>query len=258
MVSLGVDRAAVPGALDRGGGDPAADVRIAHAPAIGRGGLSVAARAVGDEPVQRLRDRPATRRRERAAPQPAARRDRDRAAADRAVRDGLRGGRRVATTSRCAMRRSTNRRFGPTSGDGSPPLCDGTLVAGSSARLTMHLDATIDLRPFGTVELNGRRVGDDFRWLAYVPRAASSASTDRPGWGPRRGCRRPGPTGSRSTRRRSARIRSTSRRSQVALTPGYRATAEDHGIEVIEGARARRCRIAVDGITFAEAFPQIE
>ena len=43
----------------------------------------------------------------------------------------------------------------------------------------------------------------------------------------------------------------------VALVPGYRATAEDHGIEVIEGARARRCRIAVDGPTFRAAFPQV-
>ena len=28
-------------------------------------------------------------------------------------------------------------------------------------------------------------------------------------------------------------------------------------MEVIEGARARRCRIAIDGTTFREAFPQV-
>jgi hypothetical protein len=44
---------------------------------------------------------------------------------------------------------------------------------------------------------------------------------------------------------------------EVALAPGYRSTAEDHGIEVIEGARARHCRLAVDGPTFLAAFPQI-
>ena len=43
----------------------------------------------------------------------------------------------------------------------------------------------------------------------------------------------------------------------AALTQGYRATAEDRGIEVIEGAPARRCRIAVDGTTFEAAFPQM-
>jgi hypothetical protein len=43
---------------------------------------------------------------------------------------------------------------------------------------------------------------------------------------------------------------------EVALTPGFRATAEDRGVEVIERAPARRCRIAVDGDAFLEAFPQ--
>ena len=33
----------------------------------------------------------------------------------------------------------------------------------------------------------------------------------------------------------------------IALTAGYRATAENRGIESIVGARARHCRIAVDG-----------
>ena len=43
---------------------------------------------------------------------------------------------------------------------------------------------------------------------------------------------------------------------RTALSAGYRATAEDRGLETIEGARARRCRVAVDGLTFAQAFPQ--
>jgi hypothetical protein len=43
----------------------------------------------------------------------------------------------------------------------------------------------------------------------------------------------------------------------VALNGDYRATAEDRGVEVIEGARARRCRVAVDGEIFESAFPQV-
>jgi hypothetical protein len=43
----------------------------------------------------------------------------------------------------------------------------------------------------------------------------------------------------------------------VALTPELRATAEDRGVEVIEGARARRCRVAVDGLIFEDAFPEV-
>ena len=37
-----------------------------------------------------------------------------------------------------------------------------------------------------------------------------------------------------------------------------RATAEDHGLEYVEGARARHCRAAIDGSTFAVSFPQVK
>ena len=43
----------------------------------------------------------------------------------------------------------------------------------------------------------------------------------------------------------------------AALSPGNRATAEDHGIEYVEGARARHCRVAIDGATFGASFPQV-
>jgi hypothetical protein len=43
----------------------------------------------------------------------------------------------------------------------------------------------------------------------------------------------------------------------VALTPANRATAEDRGVEVLEGAHARRCRVLVDGSTFEAAFPEV-
>ena len=120
----------------------------------------------------------------------------------------------------------------------------------------MHLDATVDLRPIGSVDLTGLRVGDDFRWLAYV---AADRQLGQYGVGADRrlapGTSRPGTTGSAPTRRRPPVDRSTCRRSRSPCRPAYRATAEDRGIEVIEGARARRCRIAVDGATFAAAFP---
>ncbi len=148
-------------------------------------------------------------------------------------------------------------RFGPTGGDGEPPLCDGPLTAGPSARLEMHLDATVDLRPFGSVDLAGRRVANDFRWIAYVAssrqlgqygsaRVADAAWMTAPGTGWRAVVPIRVDTDTLDLRALA-----------MALTDGYRATAEDHGIEVIEGARARRCRIAVDGRTFADAFPQI-
>ena len=59
------------------------------------------------------------------------------------------------------------------------------------------------------------------------------------------GARRPwataGARGGRSPRRVDLQVLPT------ALDRGNRATAEDRGVEVIEGARARHCRVAVDG-----------
>ena len=62
-----------------------------------------------------------------------------------------------------------------------------------------------------------------------------------------------------ATRTRRTRRQYTLDRTLVdtVLSPGFRATAEDRGVEVIEGARARRCRVAVDGDTFVSAVPQV-
>ncbi len=43
----------------------------------------------------------------------------------------------------------------------------------------------------------------------------------------------------------------------TVLSEPYLVTAEDRGEEVIEGARARRCRVSIDGAAFAETFPQV-
>lgn len=41
------------------------------------------------------------------------------------------------------------------------------------------------------------------------------------------------------------------------LAAGERIAAEDRGVSVVEGARARHCRVAIDGPTFADAFPEV-
>ena len=148
-------------------------------------------------------------------------------------------------------------RFGPTIGDVQPPMCDAPLAAGSTARLALHLDATVDLRPLGATDLTGVRVHDDFRWLAYVASSRQlgqygSARVGDDAWTtvPGSGWAAVPPT---TVADDAVDIQAL----EAALTPGYRATAEDHGVEVIEGARARRCRIAIDGTTFRQAFPQV-
>jgi hypothetical protein len=147
-------------------------------------------------------------------------------------------------------------RFGPTSPDADPSLCTDPLTVGPAAELSLTLRGEIDLRPIGSVELTGRRAGDDYRWLAYVAgdrqlATRGRARVDGTDWAYEqdRGWHRPAdPDADRYAVDRTV--------ADIVLTEGFRATAEDRGIEVIEGARARRCRVAVDGDTFVEAFPQ--
>ena len=149
-------------------------------------------------------------------------------------------------------------RFGPTTGSEQPPRCDADLAAGASARLNLHMTATVDLRPLGSVELTGVRVGRDLRWLGY---AATSRQLGQFGAARIGGQAWTISPGTRWDRVEPASVDADTVDLQAlgaALTPELRATAEDRGVEVIEGARARRCRVAVDGLIFRDAFPQIE
>jgi hypothetical protein len=152
---------------------------------------------------------------------------------------------------------TTASRFGPTSDSAQPPLCTSTLAIGPSARVSLTLTETVDLRSRGSVELDGVRSGSAFRWQAYVATNRElglygAALTADGGW-----LRTPS-TDWRGVPATDVIDDSLDARAlAVALNGDYRATAEDRGVEVIEGARARRCRVAVDGEIFESAFPQV-
>jgi hypothetical protein len=164
----------------------------------------------------------------------------------------------VAVANDIALRDATPSvsRFGPTSGAAQPPHCDAPLASGRSATLRLHVSGAVDLRPIGSVELTGIRTGSDFRWLAYVATSRELGQHGAARSGGRAWILAPGtrwqPVDAGSVEPETVDVRAL----EIALTEGYRATAEDRGVEVIEGARARRCRVAVDGLTFANAFPQ--
>jgi hypothetical protein len=156
-------------------------------------------------------------------------------------------------------RPSVSSRFGPTDlGPGiEPPACNGRLVAGLTSRLTARFVGSIDGRQTGTVELTGIRAGSDFRWLAYVATNRRLGQFGRAlrgdvAWDrtPERGWERTELTSIEDSTLDLQAVR-------LALTQGARATAEDHGIEVIERAPARRCRVSVDGRTFRATFPPV-
>jgi len=148
-------------------------------------------------------------------------------------------------------------RFGPTDPEREPPQCDEALTAGSSSRLGARLVGRIDGRPTGSVDLSGNRDATDFRWLAYVATVRELGQYGGAVRGDRAWRRTPGDGWQPA---RFEELKGDSLDLQVVrtvLAQRNRATAEDRGIEVIEGAHARRCRVAVDGPTFRAAFPQI-
>ncbi len=146
-------------------------------------------------------------------------------------------------------------RFGPT-GQGDPPACDGAITAGPDARLTLRVDADADGRPTGAVDLAGARTGTDLRWTASVAGdrdvgTYGAARIGESGWA--RGPREPWTDVPPATLdAATVDVNAVT----VALPPEIRTVAEDVGLEFVEGARARHCRVAVDGTTLLAAFPQ--
>jgi hypothetical protein len=156
-------------------------------------------------------------------------------------------------------RPATSSRFGPT-GVGTeaiPPPCDAKLVAGTTSRLSARFTGTIDGRPMGTVDLSGVRRGLEFRWLAYVATNRQLGQFGQARVGQTAWARTPDRGWQSATIDSVGQSTLDLQATQVALTYGTRATAEDRGIEVIEGARARRCRVSVDGPAFRTTFPQV-
>ena len=148
-------------------------------------------------------------------------------------------------------------RFGPTDLAVDPPPCDGGLAMGPAARLAVRLTGDVDGRALGSVDQAGLRDGREFRWLAFVAtdreigQYGAAATNDR-AWS-----RSPDRGWESTSQDAVADATLDLQAAEIALTAGFRATAEDYGIEVIEGAPARRCRIAVDGETFRAAFPAV-
>jgi hypothetical protein len=148
-------------------------------------------------------------------------------------------------------------RYGPTDPDLVPPLCDEALAAGATASLTLDLGGSLDGRSLGIARLRGVRSGPDFRWLADVTTTRDIGLHGAAALGNRAWTRQ---TSTRWSPVPQAIVEGESidlALVTAAFAPGTRAPAEDLGLVYVEGARARRCRIAVDGTVFRDAFPQV-
>lgn len=163
----------------------------------------------------------------------------------------------VADDAALRDRPVTSSRFGPTATDLEPPRCDAPLAAGRNALVSIDVTAAVDTHPLGSVQLTGVRNGTDFRWNAEVATERllglyGAARKAGAAWAlePRRQWRPVGLASADGLDLDAQVVR-------VALGPTQRVAAEDRGLETIEGARSRHCRIAIDGPTFAAAFPAI-
>jgi hypothetical protein len=120
----------------------------------------------------------------------------------------------------------------------------------------MHLDGTMDNRSLGSVDVSGERSTSDVRWLAYVATNRALGLYGQATVGDRSWFRPIGGAWEGTTPNAVAGDDLDRAAFRIALSPEARATAESRGVGLIEGARARQCRIAIDGPTFLAAFPQ--
>jgi hypothetical protein len=147
--------------------------------------------------------------------------------------------------------------FGPTDPNRQPPGCSEPIYAGTTALLTVQMTASVDDRPVGQIQISGERSGTNLRWTAdvatdrnlgrfAVARVGDQAWLQSPGggWTPVRPDQ-------------VARDELDNLVVAAALTSDLRTTAENRGLEFIDGARARHCRIEVDGANFVAAFPEV-
>ena len=148
-------------------------------------------------------------------------------------------------------------RFGPTDPNEEPPLCDEALMAGATSQVDADLTLDVDGRRVGSLSVAGSRSGEDVQWVGYV---ASEGALGRVGLvrlGDQAWSLAPGSTWVPTPVEGATGGDLDRSIVDTALTPAARAVAELHGIDVIEGARARHCRVIVTGDTFRRMAPEV-
>ena len=148
-------------------------------------------------------------------------------------------------------------RFGPTDPNLTPPPCNKTLVTARSGRYQFDLSANVDNRAVGTVSLSGSRSGADVNWTAQVVRSDLYGQYGAIRIGAAAWTMTPGGTWTMVSPEAIDGQMLDLTMIAGALSAANRATAEDRGLEYVEGARTRHCRVAVDGPTFMLSFPQV-
>lgn len=165
--------------------------------------------------------------------------------------------------------------WGPVDPAVTPPTCDGRLSEGPQALVSETASATAGTTRVGDVALEGARSGDDERWTARLTLSGTTTDlayvrvggrvwsrTGDDAWRPAAATSASPPataSGAPSTPGRTALPVATATTLDgailgTALAPDQRVAAEDAGIELVGGARARHCRTTVTGSLALAAF----
>ena len=147
-------------------------------------------------------------------------------------------------------------RFGPTDPKQELPPCDGALIAGPTATVTLLMDASVDGRQTGQVRINGSRNDADVRWTGYSATSVYLGQVGLARIGLQAWSLAPATGWFVTTYDHAVGADLDRQLVTGALGVPDLAVAEDRGIEFIEGARARHCRVPFDGATLELALPE--
>ncbi len=164
----------------------------------------------------------------------------------------------VANELALGDRPAISSRFGPTEATTDLPECGGPLAAGATARVELRMDASVDDQRTGQVSIAGVRDGADVRWTGFAAARANLGQHGVARIGDRAWVRLPRVPWTSVPPETVAGQDLDRQLVAVALTPENRTAAEDRGLAFIEGARARHCRITIEGGTLRAAMPSID
>jgi hypothetical protein len=149
-------------------------------------------------------------------------------------------------------------RFGPTDPELEPRTCTDPVGVGTTARLQLRMDGSIDTRYTGQVVLEGIRNDADVAWTGFAATRLTLGQQGLVRIGERVWALSPGRPWTTAEAERGTGYDTDRQVAAVALGLAEANAPEDRGLDFIDGARARHCRIPIDGETLRRILPQIE
>jgi hypothetical protein len=163
----------------------------------------------------------------------------------------------IANELALAERPANASRFGPTDPTLTLPDCTAPVVAGPTARLQLRMDGSLDGRYTGQVVLDGRRDGGDVTWTGFSATRYALGQQGLTRVGDRTWVLAAGNRWTEAPPGTGAGWDADRQLVAVALTPADANAPEDRGLAFIDGARARHCRITIDGTIARRTLPAV-